>query len=130
MRVTRSLLAIAALLIVGCSGSDDGDSSGSTNPKGFTPPQEAPPNTVGGFSALIPETTLAPGDEIEPCWILPLEIEGPSRFVAAASVTTNAGMHHGNVTTRKKTAGEGVRPCGPDDNPGVFGGEAGDIFNG
>jgi hypothetical protein len=129
MRVTRSLLAMAALLVVGC-GSSDEDEAGTTNPKGFTPPQEAPENTVGGFSANIPETTLASGDELSPCWILPLELEGPSRFVAAASLTTNAGMHHGNVTTRKKTAGEGVRPCGPEDNPGVFGGEAGDIFNG
>jgi hypothetical protein len=126
MRDSRALLL--ALLALGC-GSTDEEPTTSKEPKGFVPPQEAPANTIGGFSAVIPETTLAPGDEISPCWVIPLELEGPSHFVAAASLTTGVGMHHGNVTTRKKT-GEGVRPCGPDDDPGLFGGEAGDIFNG
>jgi hypothetical protein len=35
---------------------------------------------------------------------------GPSRVVAAASVTTGPGLHHGNITTRRKT-GEGFRKC-------------------
>lgn len=120
---------VMALLVgtVGCGSAEDDDTG--SGPKAFVPPQEAPSNTIGGFGAPIPAQTLAPGEEIQPCFLLPLVIEGPSRFVAAASLTTTEGMHHGNVTTRKKT-GEGVRPCGPDEDPGVVGGEAADIVNG
>jgi hypothetical protein len=126
MGSNRSLALLTAFLVWGCgSDAEEEDTSG---PHAFTPPQEAPANTIGGFSAKIPKQTLAPGDEIQPCWLLPVEIEGPSRFVAAASLTTGAGMHHGNVTTRKKT-GEGVRPCEPGQE-GILGSEAGDILSG
>ncbi len=122
-----SIGALVCLALAGCGSSTD--ESSDPGPHGFTPPQEAPENTVGGFSIQIPSITMEPGEELLPCYIFPLELTGPSHFVAAGSVTTSEGMHHGNVTTRKKT-GEGIRPCPPEDNPGVFGGEAGDIFHG
>lgn len=119
----------AALCLSGC-GSSDAERGQPTGPNlGSTPEQGPPPNAVGGFSITIPKETLAPGDETLPCWLFPLELEGPSRFVAAASLSVGDGLHHGNITTRKKT-GEGVRPCPKDDNPGIVGGEAGDIIDG
>src|SRR5512138_1396155 len=89
------------------------------------PPESSPPaNVVGGFTLKIPEMQLAPGQEIEPCWIFPLEVTGPSRVVGGAVLRTPPGMHHGNITTRAKT-GDGIRPC-PEDN-----GDSGiDIING
>jgi hypothetical protein len=77
------------------------------------PPNPMPPrNAVGGFSIELPPFTLMPGEEKEPCYLLPLEIKGPSRLVSAGVVTTTPGMHHGNITTRAKT-GDGVRTCDP-----------------
>lgn len=83
-------------------------------PVGGDPLAEPPANTVGGFRIQLPETTLAPGAEIEPCWIFPLEVSGPSRIVGGAVLHTQPGMHHGNITTRHAT-GEGMRPCPPND---------------
>ncbi len=75
------------------------------------PPLKQPPaNVVGGFQIQIPETTLAPGDEIQPCWIFPLELTGPSHIVGGAVLRTEPGLHHGNITTRPST-GTGIRPC-------------------
>lgn len=126
MTISRAVAAFALLFLPACG------SERATEAKepvgGKLPEQSPPPNTVGGFTIDIPETTLAPGEELEPCWIFPLEIEGPSRFVAAARLDTGEGMHHGNITTRKKT-GDGIRPCGPGEG-GIVGGEAGDIING
>lgn len=88
-------------------------------PIGSDPIEEPPANTVGGFRIDIPETALAPGDEIEPCWIFPLEVTGPSRIVGGAVLRTQPGMHHGNITTRRKT-GDGLRECPPSDgDPGT-----------
>jgi len=87
-----------------------------------------PSNIVGGFKIEVPPTTLAPGEEKTPCWIFPLEITGPSHIVVGGSVTVGPGMHHGNITTRKKT-GEGIRECNKAEDSGI-GGEAGDIISG
>jgi hypothetical protein len=93
-------------------------------PVGGSPLQESPAHTVGGFRIDIPETVLSPGEEIEPCWIFPLDVTGPSRLVGGAVLRTHPGMHHGNITTRRKT-GEGFRECLPGD------GDSGtDVING
>ncbi|MFT3771671.1 MAG: hypothetical protein QM820_40180 [Minicystis sp.] len=92
------------------------------------PPRKAPPKeTVGGFSIQLPVDTLMPGEEREPCYIFPLEIQGPSHFVGGGSLTVGPGMHHGNITTRPRS-GEGIRPC-PVDDSGIVG-EALDIVKG
>ncbi len=90
--------------------------------------REAPPAfVVGGFEAQMPEMTLQPGEETYPCMIVPLELVGPSHVVGGGFVETGPGMHHGNITARKRT-GEGVRPCPADQ--GVLGGEADDVLHG
>ncbi|MCS6912845.1 MAG: hypothetical protein RMK29_11760 [Myxococcales bacterium] len=77
------------------------------------PPLPAPPEgTVGGFGIDLPPFVLQPGEERLPCYVFPLDIQGPSRVVAAGSLTTGPGLHHGNITTRRKT-GEGFRLCEP-----------------
>jgi hypothetical protein len=83
---------------------------------------------VGGFAIQLPDFTLEPGEERFPCWIFPLEVEGPSRVVGGGLLNTTAGMHHGNVTTRPST-GTGFRPC-EGGGGGVIGGEALDILSG
>jgi hypothetical protein len=80
---------------------------------GTDPTRSPPAFTVGGFKIQLPAMTLAPGREVEPCWILPLELVGPSHLVGGAVVRTGIGMHHGNITTRPKS-GEGIRQCPPD----------------
>lgn len=93
-------------------------------PVGKPPLGEPPAHVVGGFSVTVPELLLQPGEEVEPCWIFPLEAAGPSRFVGGAVLRTPPGMHHGNITTRPKT-GDGIRPCPADaGDPGI------DILNG
>lgn len=110
-----------ALILAGCAGAEP------TSKQSDPVVEGEPANTVGGFSAQIPAEQLEPGDETTPCWVLPLEVEGPSRFVAAASLTTGVGLHHGNITTRPKT-GEGVRPC--EERTGLGGSEAVDVLDG
>lgn len=119
-------LAVAALAIgaAACGSSSEESDPTTPAPNGRLPDQAPPPNTVGGFSVKMPTVTLAPGEERLPCWVFPLEVEGPSRFVGAASVTTSDGMHHGNITTRPKT-GEGMRECEPGG-----GDEATDVLDG
>ena len=118
--------------------------AGCSSPEVTPLPQEDPPETkpnlgekprakqpafvVGGFDIQLPEATLSPGDERFPCWIFPLEVTGPSMIVGGAKLTTAAGMHHGNITTRRST-GDGVRQCPPEDNE-FIGGEASDILDG
>ena len=127
---------VAALLVAACgddasepeSGGEAGAAGAGGSTMGVRPEQGPPPNAAEAFSVQLPEFTLGPGQEIEPCWIAPLDIT-ESVFVAAASLTTTPGMHHGNVTSRPKT-GEGLRECGPEDNAGVLGSEAGDIIKG
>lgn len=86
-----------------------------TYSKGQKPKASPPANVVGGFSIQVPEVTLAPGEESEPCYILPLELTGPSHIVGGGKLTTPLGLHHGNITTRKKT-GEGFRLCPEDEH--------------
>src|SRR5262245_6295913 len=98
------------------------------DPAGKPPQREPPPGAVGGFAISLPEATLAPGEEKQPCYIFPLSVEGPSLIVGGATLEVGPGMHHGNITARKKT-GEGMRKC-EDDPPGGFGGEAIDVAQG
>lgn len=123
--VDRSRIAACALAcaLVGCGASDDEPGGGAAGQK---PGKGAPDNAVGGFSIQVPETTLQPGDELTPCFVFPLELEGPSRFVNGAVLRTGVGLHHGNITTRPKT-GDGVRPC---DEQTLAGNEALDIAKG
>ena len=92
------------------------------------PRQSPPANVVGGFSVVLPDLVLQPGEEVTPCYIAPLEIVGPSRMVGGGVVNVGPGMHHGNVTARLKT-GEGLRPC-PEGEGGLVQGEAADILDG
>lgn len=116
MRRSLALLLFA----IGCSPAP-------TVPIGSKPPQNAPEYTVGGFSAELPPLTLQPGDELLPCWILPLELQGPSHVVGGGRLTVGAGMHHGNLTARKAT-GVGVRQCSDQDQSDAQ--QALDILNG
>jgi len=95
--------------------------------QGHPPHAAEPANVVGGFGIQLPDRTLGPGTERFPCWIFPLEVDGPSRIVGGGKLTTSIGLHHGNITTRPIT-GEGIRPC--DGSGGAFGGEATDILAG
>jgi hypothetical protein len=112
-----SRLGLFVLVITACSGE-------TTPPVGEPPLGEPPAHVVGGLSITLPETVLQVGEEIEPCWIFPLERTGPSRIVGGAVLRTPPGMHHGNITTRPST-GEGIRSCPPGDNDSGL-----DIING
>jgi hypothetical protein len=111
------LVAVPASIVSACTGDP-------VAPVGVPPIGEPPAFVVGGFQIAVPEMTLAPGDEIEPCWILPIELVGPSTVIGGAVLRTGPGMHHGNITSRRKT-GEGIRTC-PADN----GDPATDILSG
>ncbi len=126
----KCLVLAAAAALFGCGDAPDETKGGPAKPPvGSKPKQGIPPNAVGGFSIQVPAMTLEPGEERTPCFVFPLELEGPSRFVAAASVTTTEGLHHGNLTSRPKT-GEGIRSCDGENGAGLLGGEAGDILAG
>lgn len=89
---------------------------------------QGPPDfAVGGFRVEVPAQRVLPGEEAFPCLIAPLVLEGPSRVVGGASITVSPGLHHGNITARKKT-GDGIRPC-PDDGQDISG-EATDVLTG
>lgn len=104
-------MALVAGLAVGAAACSSHDGGGvDAPPKGSAPAAATPANTVGGFSMQLPAVTLAPGEESTPCWLVPLEVHGPSRVVGGARLTAPPGLHHGNITTRTKT-GDGVRPC-------------------
>ena len=118
MATRWAVLPLALMLLGGCGGSDDEKSPSTKGP---------PANSVGGFSIQLPDAVLEPGEETTPCWLFPLEIDGPSRFVNAAVLRTGPGLHHGNITTRPKT-GEGIRPC--EEQTGLGGSEALDIVKG
>jgi hypothetical protein len=127
--IARALGALATAAITACGGAED--AGGPTAPafsQGKPPLHQPPANVVGGFSIDLPAEEIAPGEERSPCYIFPLEVEGPSRFVGGGVLHTAPGMHHGNITTRK-TTGEGFRPC-PDDGGSGIGGEAADILDG
>src|SRR5262245_8834483 len=79
----RHLLFALAVASAACALSGCAEETG-VNPafaEATPPPQEIPRHTVGGFSVEMPAITLMPGEERTPCYLLPLEIEGPSRFV-------------------------------------------------
>jgi hypothetical protein len=122
--------ACVALIVLssGCTGDAEPAAEPPKVDQGHPPAANPPANIVGGFSIQLPEETLQPGDETFPCWIFPLTIEGPSRIVGGAKLVTGPGMHHGNITTRPKGDGEGIRPCGMGSNE--FGSEAMDIVEG
>ena len=109
-------LALATAAAPACSSVDDAPPLPPL-PSGQLPVPKAPENAVGGFAIQVPQITLKPGQEKKPCYIFPLELTGPSRFVTAGVLTTQPGLHHGNITTRPKT-GDGIRKCesGGDDS--------------
>lgn len=108
----HALLLVTSGLLFGCS--SETISPAPTFSKGEKPNASPPAYTVGEFSIQIPQTVLQPGEESEICYIMPLELSGPSHIVGGGRLTTTVGMHHGNITTRKKT-GEGVRLCPEDE---------------
>ena len=83
-------------------------------------------NLIGEFSIQIPTATLQPGQESFPCYIFPLVIDGPSRFVGGAVVDTTPGLHHANIVTRKKQS-DVMRKCTKAENQGS---EAIDVVKG
>jgi hypothetical protein len=97
--VRSSKRSVFLLALVGCGGNT-----------GAPPPQAPPPNAVGGFALTLPEVTLAPGEELNRCWVAPLDVQGPSRIVGGARLVTSSGMHHGNIVARPKS-GDGLRLC-------------------
>jgi hypothetical protein len=112
------------LALVLCGG---GCGGASPFAEGHAPPKQPPANAVGGFSIALPALTLKPGEEVQPCFVFPLELSGPSHIVGGATLTATPGLHHGNITTRPKT-GDGIRNCAADDAAG--GSEANDIIKG
>ncbi len=124
----KVLFVAAAVLGLACS-----SSSSSTTPEQGPLPGTAvrkgpPPFTVASFKASPPPVTLAAGEERTPCFIVPMELPKESKIVGGAKLVVGKGMHHGNITSRPKTAGEGPRPCPKED--GAFGGEAIDVAAG
>ncbi|MSP61128.1 MAG: hypothetical protein EXR72_12440 [Myxococcales bacterium] len=111
--MTRRFSLALLLAAFGCGSLTPAMPAVPTVSEGRAPEKQPPAHVVGGFSADVPPFHLKPGEEREPCWIFPLEAFGPSRFIGGASLTVGHGMHHGNVTTRAKTAGEGIRACPP-----------------
>ncbi|MBK9259889.1 MAG: hypothetical protein IPM54_08645 [Polyangiaceae bacterium] len=129
-RVSRCLCGMMfALFVPACGGEANAPAAAlPAFSKGDKPLAEPPMYAVGGFHIDLPKETLAPGEEREVCYLLPLDITGPSRIVGGGYVTVGQGMHHGNITSRPKT-GEGIRMC-PEEEPGTLGGPAGDIIDG
>lgn len=100
------------------------------------PLQQPPAHPVGGFSIdlgdpSIQGTELAPGAELFPCVVFPLDISGPSNLVGGGMLTTSPGLHHGNITTRPSDGIAGIHACANQswtaDNTGQ---EAIDVLNG
>jgi hypothetical protein len=134
MAPRRALAVFAVAALAACSSSSvPPASSAETSPPSFThgtAPRQAPPNhVVGGFSIQLPPVTLAPGEEQFPCFIFPLDLQGPSHLIGGAQVQAPPGMHHGNVTSRPST-GTGVRECPANDPSNALGGEGTDVANG
>ena len=129
VRVVLGLCATVVSCTIGCEAAAPPLAQAELSfSKGSKPLAEPPQFVVGGFHIELPEVTLAPGEELSRCYLLPLEITGPSMVVGGGYVTVGQGMHHGNITTQPKT-GDGIRPC-PGSKLGDLGAEAGDILNG
>jgi hypothetical protein len=111
---------VLAFALVACS-------NGSSLPKGAPPPRQPPANAAGEFTTVLPSVTLMPGEESLPCWVMPLDVSGPSRVVGGATLSVGPGMHHGNVVARK-AVGDSNRAC----NDGEMGDDkqALDVANG
>src|SRR5512140_3383286 len=125
------LQIFAAVVVAVLAACGNGASPGSapTFSKGTPPSAEPPQGTVGGFSIEFAPVTLAPGEEVFPCTIFPMTLNGPSHMVAGGKLTVTAGMHHGNITARPKT-GEGTRACPDEAANALAGGEGADILEG
>ena len=128
----RRFVLSVAVLVAACGGKGTSSSS-SPPPPAFSQgeaPRAAPPShAVGGFSIQLPSITLQPGDELQPCFVFPLTVDGPSHLVGGGSLTVGKGMHHGNITTRPKT-GDGIRSCDTEKDPNIIGGEGFDVLQG
>ncbi len=129
-RLRGAAALISAVASTACSepASAPLDAGSTVVDTGHPPDQGPPKQVVGGFSIAVPAEVLASGDETHPCYIFPLELEGPSRIVGGGKLVVGAGMHHGNITARPKT-GEGIRPC-PAEAGGALQGEAVDVAKG
>jgi hypothetical protein len=117
-----ALVAVLTAAPAACGGTEaPGGAPKPAISKGAAPAQGRPANVVGTFAVKLPAVTLQPGQELEPCYIFPLALAGPSHIVGGAKVVTARGMHHGDLTTRKQTTegtdtGKGYRECPPGDS--------------
>ncbi len=127
--IRPGLLFASVLVVTAACGGPGASSTSQGFTQGTKPQQGPPPNAVGGFEIQLPSTTLQPGEETFPCWIFPLDVQGPSLMVGGADIVTAPGLHHGNVTTRPAT-GSGIRPCPANDPSSQLGGEATDVLDG
>lgn len=129
MRRASWLVSSLVALLPGLACSSSGDSA--PEPAGYLVtkhPDHAPANVVDEFSITVPSIHVMPGQELTPCVVFPLEIPAASNIIGGGKLETGPGMHHGNLTTRKKT-GDGVRPCDKDDPSNQFGlGEVLDVI--
>src|SRR5690348_530014 len=91
----------AALLAVGVCACDEGGTAPPPPNLGHAPAKGPPAHIVGGFSLELPPVDLDPGEEKTLCYLAPIAMNGPSRIIGGGRLTVTAGMHHGNVTTRK-----------------------------
>ncbi len=121
------VFCLAAALCLACSSSSSGP-AGPSFSQGHPPSETPPAHVTGGFSITLPDLTLKPGEEQQPCWIFPFTLTGPSHVVGGGTLTTTQGLHHGNITSRPKT-GDGIRPC-PMQSDTQIGGEALDVLAG
>lgn len=126
---------VAALSVVascGDAGSSAAHDAGPPPiPEARSPARAKPRNAVGRFALDLPEVVLAPGEERLLCYRAPLVIEGPSRMVGGGVLRVGKGLHHGNVTTRKKdeTSTDVLGPC-PKGPSTALGGEGTDVVGG
>jgi hypothetical protein len=103
------LVALFAVISCGGGSSAGGDGEDTSVVVGHPPRQAPPAFAVGGSSIELPATTIAPGEELQPCFIFPLALTGPSHMVGGGKLTVGKGMHHGNIVSRKSTAKAGRR---------------------
>lgn len=113
-RVSRALCRCLPALLLACGEAPPETPPPDVSiPAGRPPAPMPPPGAALGFAIELPPFQLRPGEERQPCYVFPLDLADPSVVVVAGSVTTGPGLHHGNITTRRKT-GDGVRLCDKD----------------